>query len=164
MKWKATIHVGVFWEGFDFHLCSGPRWLVDLRARWHLWLHPYRQAWIEQCETDIAARQLRSRTYGGRRGHGGRVRGRRLCPTIRAGRPLLASRQDLDVPPLEREDSSQPIDEHRYLAGPGIDVGDRPFRTVPQCGGPPTGRDQRRVIIPRDDPDATTEQFRREHL
>lgn len=45
--WRATIHVGVFWEGFDFQLCTGPRWLVDLRARWHLWLHPYRAARIE---------------------------------------------------------------------------------------------------------------------
>lgn len=46
-RWKATGHFGVFWEGFDFHLCSGPRWYCDLRARWHVWLHPWRTVRIE---------------------------------------------------------------------------------------------------------------------
>ena len=46
-EWKTTIHVGVYWEGFDFDL--KPRrwlWLAYLFARWHLFVHPYRSAKI----------------------------------------------------------------------------------------------------------------------
>lgn len=46
--WTATIQVGgQFWEGYTFELCkSRYRWVVDFRARLHLWLHPHRGAYI----------------------------------------------------------------------------------------------------------------------
>lgn len=44
--WRATIKVGVFWDGPEYLLATGPRWWVDLRARLHLWRYPYRRAWI----------------------------------------------------------------------------------------------------------------------
>lgn len=52
MTWKATAHVGVYWEGYDIELCAGPRWLVHLRALWHIWRHPYRVIRIQRIEVE----------------------------------------------------------------------------------------------------------------
>lgn len=47
--WKVTIHVGVYWEGYDYPLGTFRwRWLADLCARWELANHPWRLARIEK--------------------------------------------------------------------------------------------------------------------
>lgn len=45
-SWKATIKVGVFWDGPTYELCRGPHWWVRLRAELHLIRYPYRAATI----------------------------------------------------------------------------------------------------------------------
>lgn len=40
--WKSIVHVGVYWEGFCFELCEGPKWWVDFRARLHVFRNPSR--------------------------------------------------------------------------------------------------------------------------
>ena len=48
MRWVAKAHFGSeFWEGHDFVLTTGPRWLCDWRARRWLRRHPYSYVRIE---------------------------------------------------------------------------------------------------------------------
>lgn len=46
-RWSATIRAGgIFWEGWTYELCRGPRLWCDLRARLHLYHYPHRAAYI----------------------------------------------------------------------------------------------------------------------
>jgi hypothetical protein len=45
-RWTAMVHMGPELIGWDFKLCSGPRWWCRLRIWVHLDAHPYRCAWI----------------------------------------------------------------------------------------------------------------------
>ena len=47
-RWTATGIRGVYWDGGEYPVASGPRWYVHLRAKLHLFAHPYRAVRIER--------------------------------------------------------------------------------------------------------------------
>lgn len=45
-KWIGVVKVGVYWDGYYFKLCSGPRWFVYALATVYVFFKPTRCVYV----------------------------------------------------------------------------------------------------------------------